>query len=88
MPFLDGNGVIEPFPQRPISCLRFIRRCNLEKFQRLNHGFSICVEQSLFVGSVINEELLLTITGTEMTTQQGKDPILRFDLAAKNTSQF
>ena len=87
-PFLNGNGVIKPFPEKTVIGLLFIRRGHLEIVQRTDDRFAPGIEQGFFVSAVVNKKLILPVPGAKMGAQQREDPVFGFDLAAKNTAQL
>ena len=87
-PLTNSYGVIKPLPKQPIGGLCFIRWRHLKVRQRANDGLASGVKQSLVVGAVVNEKLLVLIAGAEVAPQNGEDPIFRFDLASQNAAQL
>ena len=87
-PLTNSYGVIKPLPKQPIGGLCFIRWRHLKVRQRANDGLASGVKQSLVVGAVVNEKLLVLIAGAEVAPQNGEDPIFRFDLASQNAAQI
>jgi hypothetical protein len=82
--FPDGNGIVESFPQKPVTGLRLVRRCHLEMIQRANGSPAGHREQDIFVNAVIDEKRVIGVTGTKVRAQQRQDMIFWLNLAAQN----
>lgn len=60
----------------------------MKGLQRPDNRLPGGVEQRLLVSAVVDEKYFIPVAGAKMTTQNGKDTVFGFDLAAQYASQF
>ena len=60
----------------------------MEVLNGTDDGLSASVEQRLMVGAVIDEKGVLPVPGAKVSAQQGQDPVLGLDLAAKDPAKL
>ena len=88
IPLFDGDGIVESLPEQTVIGLFFVRRRHVKILQRTDDGFAGGIEQGFFVGTIVDEEAFVHVSGAEMAAQHGKYPVFGFDLAAEDAAQF
>lgn len=83
--FPDSYGVIKLFPEPTIGRLRLVGGSQSQGIQLPNDGAALLTQQNLAVGAVIEEEILILKSGTEVSLKQWEYPVFGFNLCCQNT---